>query len=153
MSIRDLLFSCLILIAMVGQSAADGDIGLGIIAGEPTGLSLKMWVGDRDAVDVAVGWSLGEEGWFYGHCDYLHHWYDLDPEEVEGTLPYYVGIGCRIRLRDGDNSKLGIRIPIGLDYVFPDKRFDVFMEVAPILNLIPETEFDWSGGIGVRYWF
>ncbi len=153
MSTRCFLLFYVILIATVGQSAVAGDVGLGIIAGEPTGLSLKTWVGDREAVDAAVGWSLGDEGWFYGHCDYLHHRYDLDPEEFAGSVPYYFGVGCRILLRDGGDSKLGFRIPVGLDYIFRDSRFDVFMEVAPILNLVPETEFDWSGGVGARFWF
>jgi hypothetical protein len=42
---------------------------------------------------------------------------------------------------------------VGLDYVFGEQPFDVFVEFAPILDLVPETELDWSGAIGIRYYF
>lgn len=133
--------------------ACGGDVGLGIMAGEPTGLSLKTWLGESTALDAAAGWSIGENEWVHVHVDYLHHRYDLNPPELDRPVPYYFGVGCRLLLRDGHGSKLGIRIPLGLDYVFEESRLDVFVEVAPILNLVPETEFDLSGGIGARFWF
>jgi hypothetical protein len=68
-------------------------------------------------------------------------------------VPYYCGIGARILLRDGHDSRFGVRIPIGLDYVFEDARIDVFIEVAPIVNLIPDTEFNLTDGVGARFWF
>jgi len=128
-------------------------IGLGVMAGEPTGLSLKAWSDGRHAVDAAAGWSLGDEGWFYVHADYLWHSYDFDPGDLEGTLPWYVGVGGRARLKDGDDSEVGVRIPVGLDYVFKDLPLDVFIEVAPIFDLVPDTDYDVSGGIGIRYYF
>lgn len=153
--VRTRLVSILCLVLVIGTvlPAAGGDVGLGIIAGEPTGLSLKTWLGDTNALDAASGWSLGENEWLYLHVDYLHHRYDLHVPELDRGVPYYFGIGGRVLLRDGHESRLGVRIPLGLDYVFDDSRFDVFIEVAPIVNLIPSTGFDLSGGIGARFWF
>ncbi len=143
---------CLVVALGVAQDASGG-LGLGVVAGEPSGLSAKMWLSDAAALDAAAGWSLGENGWMYLHADYLHHRYDLRPPELERGLPYYIGIGFRLLLRDEHDSRLGVRVPLGLDYVFEEAPVDVFLELAPVVNLIPETELGLSGGIGVRYWF
>jgi hypothetical protein len=50
-----------LLIASSGASAqirSDEDFGLGLILGEPTGLSLKYWFDEERAVDGALAWSL-----------------------------------------------------------------------------------------------
>jgi hypothetical protein len=40
-----------------------------------------------------------------------------------------------------------------LDYFFEEGRLNVFVELAPIVDLVPETELDFSGGVGLRYCF
>jgi hypothetical protein len=52
-----------------------------------------------------------------------------------------------------DDPLIGVRVPIGLDYLFSDAPIDIFLEIVPILDLAPATEFDLGGGIGIRYWF
>ena len=42
--------------------AQDSGFGLGIIFGEPTGISFKGWIGRRAAFDAAVAWSFEGEG-------------------------------------------------------------------------------------------
>jgi len=39
--------------------AQDRGFGLGIIVGEPTGLSFKKWSGDTTAIGGAIAWSFG----------------------------------------------------------------------------------------------
>jgi hypothetical protein len=147
---RTLLVTGLIVLVLA-TSAVAGNVGLGVMIGEPTGVSLKVWSNSHTAFDAAAGWSLGHEEWIYVHGDYLWHRYELDVEE--GSLPFYFGIGARVLLHDGDDSKVGIRLPLGLDYVFENHRFDIFIEVAPIIDLAPDTEFDVGGGVGARYYF
>jgi len=152
LSRRTLTFAIALVVLAVPLTCA-GNLGLGIVAGEPTGLCLKTWVGENAALDAVAGWSVGEGGWLYLHADYLRHRYDLDPDEFDGRVSYYFGIGFRLLAHDDRDSRFGIRVPVGLDYIFKDSRFDVFVEVAPTLDLVSETELDWSGGIGVRFWF
>jgi hypothetical protein len=64
----------------------------------------------------------------------------------------YFGIGGRIIFQSNDTN-LGIRVPVGLDYLFSSAPVDIFLEVVPILDLTPSTDLDFGGGIGVRYWF
>jgi len=118
---------------------------LGVILGEPTGISFKTWQSDRTAIDAALAWSFGDNGSVHLHADYLrHNWLDVD----RGSLAFYYGLGGRVKF--ADDSRLGARIPVGLQYLFPDTRLSMFFEVAPILDLIPETSFGVNGGIGVR---
>jgi hypothetical protein len=147
------MVTLLLLLAPPVAEVAESRVGLGVMAGEPTGITLKVWGSSEHAFDGAAGWSIGEDGRLYLHADYLWHRYELDPEEFRGTVPYYFGVGCRVLLHEGDDSRLGVRFPIGLDYVFDGGRFDVFIEVAPVLDVVPETEFDLSGGVGARFYF
>ncbi len=84
-----------------------GDVGLGVILGEPTGVSLKAWTGDRTAIDVAAAWSFTENASFQLHGDYLVHgskWIKDESESVD--VPYYFGIGARIRVRAATRATL-----------------------------------------------
>lgn len=123
-----------------------GNTEIGIILGEPTGVSLKAWQSRSTAIDGALAWSFSGNESFHIHADHLwHNWLDSDT----GELAFYYGLGARALL--SDNSRLGVRIPIGLQYLVPDDhRISLFFEVAPTLNLIPDTDVDVSGGLGVR---
>ena len=105
-----------------------------------------------NAIDGAIAWSLEDDNDLHIHGDYLYHNYTLIDVE-KGELPVYFGIGGRIRLRENDDDKVGIRFPIGLDYIFDGAPFDIFLELVPIMDLTPDTDFDMNGAIGFRYYF
>ncbi len=135
--------------------AQSGDAGLGIIVGEPTGISGKLFLSNRDAVDAGLAWSLAEDSRLHLHADYLRHNFRVLQDELdisEGQLPLYYGIGGRVRV-DEDDTRLGIRFVLGVSYLFEDAPFDAFIEMAPIMDLVPETELNANAGIGFRFWF
>lgn len=131
-------------------TAQDHGFGMGIILGEPTGLSAKLWTSGDNAFDFAAAWSFKGDGHLLLQADYVWHFFNLMPVP-SGKLPLYIGIGGRVIL--ADDPRFGIRIPIGIDYLFADAPIDVFLELVPILDLSPETDFGVGGGIGIRYWF
>ena len=131
---------------------ADKNIGVGFIAGEPTGLSLKSWTAGNNAFDLGLAWSLGRYDAINIHGDYLWHNYSLFSDVDSGSLPVYFGIGGRVVLAD-NTALLGARIPVGINYLFEDAPVGLFLEIAPVFNLAPVTDFDVDGGIGVRYYF
>ncbi|MBP2681688.1 MAG: hypothetical protein H6Q78_1551, partial [Candidatus Krumholzibacteriota bacterium] len=45
------------------------------------------------------------------------------------------------------------RVPVGLTYIFDGAPLDIFFEIVPILDLIPDTEFDANAAIGIRFYF
>jgi hypothetical protein len=118
---------------------------LGIILGEPTGISLKAWQSDDTAFDAGFAWSFGDNGSLHLHADYLwHKWLDVET----GSLALYYGLGARLQV--ADDPRFGARVPVGLQYNIPDTRLATFFEVAPLLDLVPETSFDVNGGLGIR---
>lgn len=145
-----ILLLLFITVAVFYADAQSRPFGLGLIVGEPTGISMKYWINDNNAVDGAVAWNYTNNGFFHVHADYLWHWTDLIQVD-EGTLPVYVGVGGRIGF--GNEIRVGARIPVGIEYIFENEAFDVFLEVAPLLDLTPGTQFNMQGGIGGRYFF
>ncbi len=139
-----------VILTALAPSPAQARFGAGLMVGEPTGFTFKWWQDESTAVNAATGWSLGD-GHFYAHGDYVWHRVIQD-EKLGGSAPVYYGIGARLLLGDG-KDKVGVRIPLGVNYTFEDGRFDVFVEIAPIFNVIPETSFDLSAGVGARYYF
>ncbi len=134
------------------SSFEHGNFGVGVIFGEPTGLSAKMWTTKSTAFDIGVAWSFSGAGHFHIHGDYLFHNFGLF-DVSKGSLPVYIGIGGRMLFRDNADDKIGVRFPIGIEYYFDDWPVAVFGEVVPILDLSPSTEGDINGGLGVRFYF
>ena len=132
------------------SSAQKRGFGLGIILGEPTGISFKSWTGSKTAVDGGIAWSFEHGGSFHLHVDYLIHNFRLIKVE-KGQLAVHYGIGGRIRTKQRERA--GIRIPVGLSYFVEDAPVEVFLELGPVLDLSPATELRMTGGIGIRYYF
>lgn len=138
-------------------------VGLGLIIGEPTGLSAKKWISAATAIDAAAAWSFVDFTSFQLHADFLWHNYDfVKTAELPGCLSVFYGIGGRIKLKgnnggngnkDEEDTRLGLRIPVGLSYVFKENPVELFAEVVPILDVVPETKFGVEVGIGARYYF
>ena len=128
--------------------------GFGIIIGEPTGISAKHFLTRDTALDVGVAWSLVKDSHFHLHADYLFHNFSILAREFdvsEGELPLYYGIGGRVRF--DDDARGGLRLVAGVSYHFEDAPLDVFLEIAPIMDLVPKTELDINVGFGIRFWF
>lgn len=134
------------------SSTGPGTFELGIILGEPTGISAKLWFSQNTALDGAVSWSLrdNDDGNLYLHADYLWHDFSLI-NTSSGRLPLYYGIGGRIVL--ANNEKLGARVPVGLSWLFKGAPLDLFLEIAAIVDFIPDIDVDFNGGIGLRFIF
>jgi hypothetical protein len=129
-----------------------GHIGLGLMVGEPSGLNVKYWLNRTLALDAAAGGSFHDDSNFYVHGDLLVHKFDLIPVP-QGQMPVYIGGGVFARFRDGRDNQVGLRVPVGVSYMFEQKPVDIFMEVAPGLEVAPSARGDFTGGAGVRFWF
>jgi hypothetical protein len=144
-----ILALALVLFSGVARSQEKG-FGLGIILGEPTGISAKKWLDDNSALDGAVAWSLVTPSSFHLHADYLYHNFNIFNVK-KGKLPLYFGIGFRIRI--GDEDRVGIRIPVGICYIFEQSPLDIFFELGPVLDLTPATRLRLTSSVGIRYFF
>ncbi|MEI8033609.1 MAG: hypothetical protein WCH05_09720 [Chlorobiaceae bacterium] len=140
----------LLLLSLAPDAMARDGVGLGLIAGEPTGVSVKFWLDDRSAIDGALAVSLADNNPFQVHADYLVHSSSSvgAASELKGSMPWYYGIGGRIK-----DNRFGVRVPLGITYLFNSAPMDLFAEIVPILDVTPSTEFALNGALGLRYYF
>jgi hypothetical protein len=138
-------------IIIPGQiQAQDEGFGLGVLLGEPTGINFKAWTSYKTAVIGTAAWSFGQQNSFQANIDYIIH--DFDLIRLEDTyLPVYYGIGVRVKTTT--DVRMGIRIPLGINYMFETAPLDLFVEFVPVFDLAPKTELYLNGGIGIRYFF
>jgi hypothetical protein len=131
--------------AVTSRVGSAQDLGVGVAMGQPFGFTAKYWLNSTTAVDAAMGYHFNSN--LDVHADYLFHSFSSF-DVASGRLPFYVGIGGRILL--GNSSQLGMRVPIGVSYLFPTDPLEAFVEIAPVVRLVTKIGFDVDGIIGVR---
>ncbi len=160
-SIRIVVVAMSLLVGTFGgvefaRADSPGPFGLGIIIGDPTGLSGNYRLSQQRSIDAAVAWSFGHHRGFEIHSDYLWHRANLFRIE-RVAFDWHYGVGARlINVEDRNLSErtyFGPRIPIGLSTDFNKSTFELFGEIAMIMNLVPATALDLDFGLGVRVYF
>jgi len=144
-----LLFILILPLSLKAQMRR-GNFGAGVMFGEPSGITAKLWQSQRNAFDFGLAWSFEHTNSMTMQADYLWHSYNLIKVD-KGTMPVYYGVGGRVLL--GDEGNVGVRIPVGVNYLFANDPIGLFFEVAPVLDLAPSTTFDLSANVGIRYYF
>jgi hypothetical protein len=150
----------LLLVALAIPAAAPGaNLGLGVILGSPTGLAFKYQAARRSAIAARAGLSFIDDPGIHLTCDYQYLFPAVFQTE-EGTtiddFTFYVAAGGRFRFKkieatDETKFHLGLRIGGGAEYRIG--RFGIFLEIVPVVDLIPETAFDLEGGLGFLFYF
>ena len=150
-----LRISLFVFTMLLATSAHGQGFGVGIIAGNPTGLSVKKWLENGNAIDGAAAWSFEGDGAVQLHADYLwHHHLAALPER----MPLYCGVGGRLAIEDdgrrhNGDTRAGVRIPLGVTYLFEAAPLDIFVEVVPTLDVAPRTDLELDAAIGLRFYF
>jgi hypothetical protein len=142
-----ILLGCL---AGLAQASTNRNIGLGVILGEPTGVSFKIWNRQTVAFDAGAAWSIVDEKNFQIHGDLLLHNFNLFKVET-GRMALYYGVGARVWF--SSDTVVSLRVPVGLSYEFEKTPVELFLEVVPMLDLIPATDVSMGGAVGFRYYF
>lgn len=151
-TLKVLLTGTIIYLALgVCAQSQEKGLGVGIIVGEPTGISVKNWLSARTAVDAAFAWSFVRESAFHVHANYLVHLFDAIKSEE--PFYFYYGGGGRIKASKSDRARVGIRGVAGIGYMLQQIPIDFFLEASPIFDLSPATEISINAGVGARYFF
>jgi hypothetical protein len=153
MKLLSTLFATLMLMATAAHAE---DYALGVILGDPSGLSGKAKQDGAHSIDGALAYSSGKHHGMQFHADYLwdraRSW-----GTTQGPLDMYYGLGGRLISYndDHDNSKLSIgpRGSLGLDFNINNPNLEFFGELALILEVSPEMTADLDAGIGARIRF
>ena len=145
------------------SNAQNKKFGLGVIIGEPTGISAKLWTSNTNALAFGLGWAV--EGYRLSgfdrdydnitrthiHVDYL--WHSFYAVSSNGQFPLFYGIGGRINTGPRYEGNLAVRGVLGIHWLPRDTPLDIFLEVVPTLTLVSSTGFDIDAAIGARFYF
>lgn len=138
--------------------------GIGLIIGSPTGFTGKYILTTKSAIAANIGWSLGDNPRLHTTCDYqflfptVLRWTDDmtgEQREIKNLIPF-AGIGGRLKFKEDETNQetelnLGLRLGGGVEYMF--SKFGIFLEIYPVVNILPSTDFDIEGGLGGRFYF
>lgn len=129
---------------------APGAAGIGVQAGEPSGITLKIYNPDRPSYDFLAAWSFDDFFFLNAHVLFER---PLSAENVEQPVQWYIGPGAYIGISDEAESEAGLGVSgtIGLDILLAD-RFELFVQATPRFELVRETEPHIGGGLGLRYY-
>jgi len=133
------------------QAFAAKDLGVGFTLGHPTGVSARKWLEDTKSIDAAAGWSFGSDPHLILQGAYVFHFKDSLYFNDKHPLDAYVGVGGLIDF--DDEIEIGARLPVGLSYYFNNREAEGFAEFAPILQLVPKTNFGAQLALGMRIYF
>ena len=151
-----------VLVALSALSAPDAQPGLtvrdaqpglrvGIVAGEPAGLSGIIGLPGPFALAIAVGYSSRDDAHALAVVDGLWLLPEIFGEVGEGRMVTYTGIGGRVSTRFDESHRGGVRVPFGIAYIFGEDSLELFAQVAPGLSWGgPRVEAIIGGGVGVR---
>lgn len=151
MKTRLVLISVFFVLLSVSSYSQTRGFGLGVMVGEPTGLSAKYWISGQNALDFGLGYSFVRKGRLHFHMDYLFHHQNIF-RSTENFALYY-GPGFRLKTVEGDDARLAFRFGVGLVWLPRNAPIDVFVEVAPLLDIIPATDFGVNAALGLRFFF
>ena len=134
-------------------NAQDKGFGAGIMVGQPTGFSGKIWANEINAMDFGVGFSFAkDDNGVNLHADYL--WHSFSAIQSEEKFVLYYGPGLKLKAGNSKvGTKFGIRAVLGLEWMASQSPIDVFLEIAPLFYVAPGTQFKVDAAFGARYYF
>jgi len=159
-----LIMSFLILVQESMAFAPKGkDFGIGFMAGEPTGLTAKIWTTQDNALAFSVGTSY--LGSLRIGMDYLWHFNAFNSQLVN----MYAGPGVAVGFgksggwvyrdknhkwyRTNDDVGVGIRGVTGINIVPRNSPIELFGEIGVLVGVLPATYANFEGAIGIRFYF
>ena len=140
-----------------GTRGDKGTFGVGLVLGEPTGISAKLYLSDDRAVQGALGINFIGSG-VQGNVEYLWHPWIVQDRDLF-VLPIYLGPGVRFIEYGGrgveSHFAMGLRAVVGMLFDFKEQPLDAFVEIAGVVeyDLAEDLEVALNIGAGVRYYF
>ncbi|NIA18572.1 MAG: hypothetical protein GWO85_00580 [Simkaniaceae bacterium] len=119
-----------------------------------TGLLGQLMQNNYSAIDASISWGLGEKGYLCVHADkitYLNQGLHIKNE----FFPLYYGFGGMVEFKKNayTNTNLFTRLPFGITFKLRKNPVRIFVEVVPMVSLVPNMQYNITTGVGLRYSF
>jgi hypothetical protein len=138
-------------------------ISVGLLAGEPIGVTALVGLGDRLALHVELGPSTADRIKRIGAIDLVFLLPDVFGAVLDGFLVPWIGVGPRYAMLkqlahstvmiSDTRDHFGLRAPFGTSFFTTDGGVELFVEVAPGLAFVPSSLASVDGGVGIRLAF
>ncbi len=125
---------------------------VGGVVGEPVGGSAAYRFNERLAVQSHLGWRFSQRR-FHWSFDGVYDLVDIPTDDAMGfTYPVYMGLGFRVLSGNSYDlsSSMGMRIPMGVAVIPESSRVEVFLELAPVIELVPSGPVGLDAVLGCR---
>ena len=145
-----------------------GKLGVGVLIGSRTGITLKLWPARRHGLTLDVG-STNFTNTISLALSYQFHAKLLRAPGAPVSAQLYFGVGGRARVlinavpedpADPDSEPtiataavIGVRIPIGFSFLIEGFPVELFVEAAPAVDFWQALGFDFEGVGGARVYF
>jgi hypothetical protein len=142
----------LVLFSLAATPAfTEGDVGVGFIAGDPTGFSMVI----ADRIALGIGWALAN------HLQINTDVWVID-QTLENDVDWHVGVGGAVKVFNEDSNlsatqeredadlAVGIRFPVTIQYLLT-QRLELHGEASPGVEVYPGFGLDVDVGLGLRY--
>ncbi len=151
--------------ACAAETGRENEFGLGIMLGEPTGISGRLNLSSKRSVDF--GLARSDKSYFLILADYLFtfpHAFHTSSTFLSNVTPY-VGVGGVLGIADQSfqfrtafggatgSTVFGVRIPLGIEWRPSSPPLGVFLEIAPGISILPSTQGFMQGDLGIRFYF
>ena len=136
------------------KHVTDYQWGIGVRAGDPTGVSVKKYFGSS-ALELTVGSLPFERRGLSAFVHYLFHLpaYKIGKWADIRGLDWYFGAGGQIK-SIGGKVDFGVDGTVGAEYLFQSIPISVFADLIIYVELVDNPlNIDVDAGIGVRYNF
>lgn len=153
---KSVILLVLALSVIIQCSNANASHEAGVVLGTATGFSGLLDLGGGNAIDLGLAYSSNSQ--FTVTSDYLftkaRSW---NLKNINSPLTLYYGIGLRLlNIKSGKNDgkvAVGPRAPIGVHMEINNPNISLFAELAPVLDIVPESNVEIMAGLGVRIRF
>jgi hypothetical protein len=151
-------------------SSSSGNFGLGLMFGEPTGLTAKYWLNQRNALSMSAAFSPGD--YFEALVDYTWNFAGAFGTGTGAQFVPYIGLGAaffsdtsaypwhtsdvRFWNYNGTNYSsvsFGARVPMGVEFLPRTAPLGVFAEFTPGIGMYPALYGFFQGDLGMRFYF
>lgn len=154
----------LFIITISFSQTAEAKWGVGLILGEPTGITLKNKMGANDLI-----FNVGSSGFGEVRIDGLYT-FNFPNAFNSNKFELYLAVGAALGIGNGDgvfegkkngNGRFyrdddGIGIAalgaVGVNF-YPARDWEIFLQLGPIISLVPDVGGGFDGGLGFRYYF
>lgn len=58
-----------------------------------------------------------------------------------------------VEVTEDSRDRVGIRVPVGVSYLMPHHRVEIFGEVAPVIDITPTSKLSVNASVGIRFYF